>query len=77
MERMLTFSRQTWPHSPRHHTQAESQREKSDGLRGPFRSSSHCASKSACPNRKRHSSMLTLSSASLRKRDHLTLDLPA
>ena len=22
MERMLTFSRQTWPHDPRHHTMA-------------------------------------------------------
>lgn len=45
-------------------------------LEGPVRSSSHCASRSACPNRKHHSSKLTLSPASLRKRDHLTLDLP-
>ena len=51
---VLTDSRQLWPHSPRHHTRAESQRETSDGLRGSFRSSSHCASRSACPNRRHH-----------------------
>ena len=73
---VLTDSCQLWPHSPRHHTRAGSQRETSDGLRDPFRSPSHCASKSACPNRRHHSSKLTLSSASFRKRDHLTLDLP-
>lgn len=51
---VLTDSCQLWLHSPRHHTRAESQRETSDGLRSPLRSSSHCASRSACPNRRHH-----------------------
>ena len=51
---VLTDSCQLWPHSLCHHTRAESQHETSDGLRSPFRSSSHCAGESAYLNRGHH-----------------------
>ena len=42
MERMLTFSRQTWPHDPRHHTMAPAWAWRSSARRPPFSSGSSC-----------------------------------
>ena len=42
MERMLTFSRQTWPHDPRHHTMVPAWAWRSSAHRPPFSSGSSC-----------------------------------
>lgn len=42
MKRMLTFSRQTWPHGPRHHTMAPAWAWRSSARRPPFSSGSSC-----------------------------------
>ena len=42
MERMLTFSRQTWPHDPRHHTMVSEWAWGSSAHRPPFSSGSSC-----------------------------------
>ena len=42
MERMITFSRQTWPHDPRHHTMAPAWAWRSSARKPPFSSGSSC-----------------------------------